>query len=147
MPNLSRQVFWTVCERRWLKQSESAIRACEQFEFRSSDHLRGPETPCPGIPSCMLLNTWILKRIISASSFCPLATIFRSIRPAHWSLLSFVPFVSRAYRAILLRESNFSNSSVITVLRYGHLIIFFSVGVLAYSFESFAQANQSVKNR
>ncbi len=59
---------------------------------------------------------------------------------------SFVPFVSRAYRAILLRESNFSNSSVITVLRYGHLIIFFSVGVLAYSFESFAQANQSVKN-
>src|SRR6266481_10094663 len=72
MPNLSRQVFWTVCERRWLKQSESAIRACEQFEFRSSDHLRGPETPCPGIPSCMLLNTWILKRIISASSFCPL---------------------------------------------------------------------------
>jgi hypothetical protein len=42
--------------------------------------------------------------------------------------------------AILLRESNFSNSSVITVLRYGHLIIFFSVGVLAYSFESFAQS-------
>ena len=78
--------------------------------------------------------------------FLSTATIFRSIRPAHWSLPSFVPFVSRAYRAILLRESNFSNSSVITVLRYGHLIIFFSVGVLAYSFESFAQANQSVKN-
>src|SRR6266481_7278577 len=92
MPNLSRQVFWTVCERRWLKQSESAIRACEQFEFRSSDHLHGPETSCPGIPSCMLLNSWILKRIISASSFCPPATIFRSIRPAHLEFSLFRTF-------------------------------------------------------
>jgi N-formylglutamate amidohydrolase len=40
----------------------------------------------------------------------------------------------------LLREANFSNRSVVTVLqRYSHFIIFFSVGILAYSFESSAR--------
>jgi len=41
---------------------------------------------------------------------------------------------------LLLREANFDNRSVITALqRYGHLIIFFFVGLFVCSFEGFAQ--------
>ena len=41
--------------------------------------------------------------------------------------------------AILLREGNSSKRSVVILHRYGHLMIFFFVGLFVYSFESFAQ--------